>query len=121
MADGRRTSARSMVAMNSALASHPIRIANDTPTSSAPVLGTRLVIADTSNSRVLVYDRLFGSVHRNAEADIALGQRSLFEGLANAGGTTPSAATLAFPGGVFFNGYELFVADTGNSRLVTYR
>ena len=82
---------------------------------------TLLVVADSLNHRVLIYENLDGALLKRPEASFVLGQRSLFEGGENQGGETPSFFSLLRPGGMFFNGYELFVADTGNSRLVTYR
>ena len=39
----------------------------------------------------------------------------------NQGQATPSLASLSSPRGVFFNGYELFAADLGNNRVVSFR
>lgn len=75
----------------------------------------RILVADTANHRVLVYDRNSPS----NDAVLVLGQSSFAEGAANRGGAA-SAATLQSPQGVFSDGQRLVVADTGNHRVLVW-
>jgi DNA-binding beta-propeller fold protein YncE len=72
-------------------------------------------IADTSNNRVLVFDRASGST----TASLVLGQADFVSTQEN-GGTTPGAATLSGPQGVYSDGTRLYVSDTGNNRVLVW-
>jgi sugar lactone lactonase YvrE len=74
-----------------------------------------VLIADTSNNRVLVFDRPSGST----VANLVLGQTDFVSAQANAGGAA-SASTLAAPQGVYSDGTRLYVADTGNNRILVW-
>ena len=86
----------------------------------------RLAVADTGNHRVLVFSTLpeEGSVLPSA----VLGQIVFDAGAANAGATSPDATTLSAPRDVLLSSDftlpvgagALFVADTGNHRVVVY-
>lgn len=76
---------------------------------------TMVFVADTENSRVLVFDR--GSASRDAIR--VIGQADFTQALANRGGG-PDAATLSRPEGVSFDGTRLYVADTGNHRVLVW-
>lgn len=76
---------------------------------------SRLVVADTDNHRVLVFDRSAS----DAAARVVLGQTSFSAVTANMNG--PSAATMNLPSGVCSDGTMLAVADTGNSRVLVWK
>lgn len=75
---------------------------------------TRIVIADTGNNRVLVFDRNAGP-----DAILVLGQADFTSAGANRAGA-PSAGTMRAPEGVFVDGARLLVADTGNHRVLVW-
>ncbi len=78
--------------------------------------GTRLVVADESNSRVLIWNTL-PTTPRQA-ADLVLGQPNMNS---NADGTlSPSAINLAFPGAAFISGLKLLVVDSGSNRVLIW-
>ena len=79
--------------------------------------GKRLVVADTGNHRVLVWNDF--PTKNGQPADLVLGQTTTTGRLANRGGAA-SAATMAAPGGVHMVGGALYVADTGNSRVLRF-
>jgi hypothetical protein len=77
-----------------------------------------LLVADTGNNRVLEYDDPL-----NDPATRVFGQANFTDNLCNAGGSSPTGATLCQPAGVATSGaYEgtVFVADTGNNRILSY-
>ena len=75
--------------------------------------GTRLLVADRSNSRVLLWNTFPTS--DGQAADVALGQSSL------TGSTGLSGqASLSLPNGVYSNGTQIFVADGGNNRVMIW-
>ena len=74
-----------------------------------------VLIADTGNNRVLVFDRQSGST----VANVVLGQSNFVSTQANAGGA-PTASTLSAPQGVYSDGTRLYVADTGNNRVLVW-
>lgn len=70
-----------------------------------------LAVADTRNNRVLLFDRAGGD-----SAEIVLGQPD-----AHTTARAPaSAATLAAPEGVFVDADALYVADTGDHRVLVW-
>ncbi len=75
----------------------------------------RVVVADTGNHRVLVFDAASAS----PDASLVLGQTGFDKNAVNAGGA-PALATLRSPEGVYVDGTRLFVADTGNSRVLVW-
>ncbi len=74
-----------------------------------------VVIADTGNHRVLVFD----ATSPSPDAVVVLGQTGFDKNAPNAGGA-PALATLRAPEGVYSDGTRLFVADTGNSRVLVW-
>ncbi len=74
-----------------------------------------VIIADTGNHRVLVFDR----ASTGPDAMLVLGQTSFGAVLPNAGGA-PSLGTLAGPESAYSDGTRLFVADTGNHRVLVW-
>ena len=81
------------------------------------VSGTTLYVADTSNHRVLMYTPL--PTGNGNTATVALGQASLNACAANRGGA-PSSASLSGPQDVWSDGSRVFVADTGNNRVLVW-
>ena len=78
-----------------------------------------LYVADWGNSRVLVFNSE-ASLANGANASYVLGQTNFTTGTSNTGGL--SAATLAFPGSVFYDQVTkvLLTADSSNSRVLMY-
>jgi len=75
--------------------------------------GTRLVVADTGNHRVLIWTSFPTS--NGQAADLVLGQATMTA-------ATPADGTngLTSPSSVTSNGNQLFVADTGNNRVLIW-
>jgi hypothetical protein len=78
--------------------------------------GTRLYVADSGNSRVLVWNTIPTS--NQQEADGVLGQPDFASGTENNGGL--GALTLRGPSGLYCDGVQLYVSDTGNNRVLGY-
>lgn len=82
--------------------------------------GRRLIVADAWNHRVLIWHN-FPS--RNAQpADVVLGQDGFSRNLPNRSGVgaLPAANSLYWPYGVFSDGQRLWIADTGNRRVLFF-
>jgi hypothetical protein len=77
-----------------------------------------LAVADAWNHRILVWRQIPRGSH--VPADIVLGQADFTTGLANRGADHPRAETLHWPYGVYYNNSRLFVADTGNRRVLIW-
>ena len=88
--------------------------------------GMRLVVADSGNHRVLVWNTLPTANH--AAADVVLGQPAFDVGLQNAGAADADGdgdldagpASLHFPSGVWADADSVFVADTYNHRVLAW-
>jgi hypothetical protein len=86
--------------------------------------GGKLLISDTSNHRVLVYDTI--PTANGAVPDLVLGQGDFVHCGANdddqdgAEDPDPSARSLKQPTGVWTDGVRLFVADFGNHRVLIW-
>ena len=80
--------------------------------------GTSVWVADTGNHRVLVWNTF--PTANGQPADAVLGQTSFAGDLSNQGGSTASASTLSFPADVLSVGGVLYVADSGNNRVVFF-
>jgi len=86
--------------------------------------GTRLVIADQNNNRVLIWNSFPTS--NTTAADVVLGQNSFFNNMVDdddqngAPDTSPTARTLDGPYGVYSDGVKLYVADLNNSRILVW-
>lgn len=76
--------------------------------------GGLFFVADRVNNRVLVFDGI--PSHGSQLATVVLGQSSLFQA-----GAGTSASQLRMPQGVASNGSYVFVADTDNHRVLSYR
>ncbi|KKR10429.1 MAG: NHL repeat containing protein [Parcubacteria group bacterium GW2011_GWA2_39_18] len=79
-------------------------------------VGTKLIIADQGNNRVLIYNTVPTS--DGASADVVLGQSLFTTSTANNGGL--SAQSLQRPATVFSDGTKLFVVDKVNNRVLIF-
>jgi hypothetical protein len=77
--------------------------------------GTRLVVADTDNNRVLIWNSIPNN--NKQTADIVLGQDSFTTGLAPRGAP---GQRMRGPQGVWIQGNQLFVSDSGHSRVLIW-
>lgn len=75
--------------------------------------GQRLIVADYGNNRVLIYNEL--PTKNGAEADVVLGQPDFDH--AEAGG---GRNRFKIPQGIFTDGTRLYIADSGNNRVLVY-
>ncbi len=82
--------------------------------------GKILVVADAWNHRVLIWHSL--PTENGQPADVVIGQPDFNSNQPNAIGigNNPSAKTLNWPYGVFSDGKSLWIADTGNRRILYY-
>ncbi len=82
--------------------------------------GLRLIVADAWNHRVLIWNHMPGL--SGQPADVVLGQPDMRANLPNTGGIgiAPEARSLYWPYGVFSDGKSLWVADTGNRRVLYF-
>lgn len=87
------------------------------PTTVAAGAGV-IAVADAWNHRVLIWHGLPTRAHQ--PADVVLGQPDGDTGLANRGADAPAADTLHRCYGVAIEGGKLFVADTGNRRVLVW-
>ncbi len=77
----------------------------------------RIIIADTSNHRVLIYNTIPTS--NGTSADVVIGQINFSNNSANQG-TTPGPNTLKNPGDSGYDGRRLFLPDFGNNRVLIF-
>jgi len=87
------------------------------PTGITPC-GHGLAVADAWNHRVLIWRD--APVRDNVAADLVLGQADFNATDANRDHALPSAASLFWPYGVSWDGARLWVADTGNRRVLMW-
>lgn len=80
--------------------------------------GDGLAVADAWNHRVLIWRQLPQASHR--PADLVLGQADFTAASANRGRAQPAADSLFWPFGVHWDGRRLYVADTGNRRVLIW-
>ncbi|MGC1413279.1 MAG: NHL repeat-containing protein [Acetobacteraceae bacterium] len=81
-------------------------------------LGNGIAVADAWNHRVLIWHERPEQNH--APADVVLGQSDFASVEANGGHATASAQSLFWPYGVHWDGVRLWVADTGNRRVLMW-
>ena len=81
--------------------------------------GAGLAVADAWNHRVLIWHRRPTQSHQ--APDVVLGQAHFDGGQSNRGQGLPSAATLFWPYCVAWDGARLWVADTGNRRVLMWQ
>ncbi|MCW2972245.1 MAG: putative haloacid dehalogenase-like hydrolase family protein, partial [Thermoleophilia bacterium] len=93
---------------------------------------TTMAISDGSNNRVLLFNSI-PTTNGTHSASVILGQTgegavefTCANGKGRAvqhdcgGASSPSASTLSYPGGVFFDGTRLYVVDRGNDRVLIW-
>ncbi|MCJ8283664.1 MAG: hypothetical protein MJK14_28755 [Rivularia sp. ALOHA_DT_140] len=80
--------------------------------------GQGLAVADAWNHRVLIWNRV--PEDNNVSADLVLGQADFSSNQPNRGNLTAAANSLNWCYGVFYYRGKLFVADTGNRRLLIW-
>ena len=80
--------------------------------------GNGLAVADAWNHRILIWYNIPTDSH--IPADLVLGQNNFLDNLHNRGNQQPAANTLHWPYGIFYHQGKLFVADTGNRRLLIW-
>ena len=87
------------------------------------VAGGKLVVADSSNARVLIYKKI--PKKNGSKPNIVLGQNNfttcvtLNDGTGTSG--SPSAANLSYPAGVWTDGTRLVVTDEDESRVLIWK
>lgn len=83
--------------------------------------GTIVIVADAWNHRVMIWHSLL--TKNGQPADVVLGQPDFKSNEPNVSGigNDPSAQTLNWPYGVFSDGESLWIADTGNRRVLYYK
>ncbi len=80
--------------------------------------GRGLAVADGWNHRVLIWHEV--PRRHNQPADLVLGQKTFHSVEPNHGEDRPAADTLFWPFGVAWDGAHLWVADTGNRRVLVW-
>ena len=80
--------------------------------------GAGLAVADAWNHRVLIWHTL--PQDHNAPADLVLGQADFCGMQSNRGANAPAADTLFWPYGIHWDGERLWVADSGNRRVLMW-
>jgi hypothetical protein len=80
--------------------------------------GDGLAVADAWNHRVLIWHRAPHASH--VPADVVLGQADMRSNSINRGADCAGADTLYWPYGVYWDGARLWVADTGNRRVLRF-
>lgn len=83
--------------------------------------GNLLIVADAWNHRVLIWHQL--PTQNGQVADVVVGQPDLHSNQPNVKGIgkSPTAHTLYWPYGVWSDGQSLWIADTGNRRVLYYK
>jgi WD40 repeat protein len=80
--------------------------------------GGKLVVTDTNNNRVLIWNNI-STITTGQAADLVLGQLDFTHCLANRGATV-GANTLNGPADVWSDGTRLVVADSINNRVLIW-
>ena len=82
--------------------------------------GQRLMVADAWNHRVLIWHKL--PTRSSQAADVVLGQPDFKSVAPNVSGigSGPTARSLNWPYGLYSDGERLWIADTGNRRILVY-
>ncbi len=80
--------------------------------------GKGLAVADAWNHRVLIWFDLPSA--NNTPADLVLGQGDFFGVDVNRGADSPSAQSLFWPYGIHWDRQRLWVADSGNRRVLMW-
>ena len=91
---------------------------------SIEVAGGKLIVADSDNNRVLIWNTI--PTTNGAPADVVLGQGDFTHNAANDNNqdgiadAAPTARTLDYPAGVWSNGTRLIVVDADNHRILIW-
>ena len=82
--------------------------------------GNKLIVADAWNHRVLIWNEF--PTENGQPADVVIGQPTMQNNLPNVHGvgTVASSKNLYWPYGVWSDGRHLWIADTGNRRVLFY-
>lgn len=80
--------------------------------------GEGMAVADAWNHRVLIWYRVPTDSH--VPADVVLGQADFTQNSPNRGEDETASDRLHWPYGVFFHAGRLYVADTGNRRVLVW-
>lgn len=80
--------------------------------------GTRLVVVDNANSRVLIWTSI--PTTNGQAANVVLGRAAFGLGSGDAPADPPTNASMKFPIGVWSNGTRLYVTDAGNHRVMVW-
>lgn len=80
--------------------------------------GAGLAVADAWNHRVLIWHTRPAGSHQRP--DVVLGQVDFDSGESNRGKDRPTASTLFWPYCVSWDGAHLWIADTGNRRVLMW-
>ncbi len=82
--------------------------------------GRRLIVCDAWNHRLLIWNEL--PTRNGQPADVVIGQPDFAHNEPNVAGigAPPTARSLHWPYGVESDGKRLFVADTGNRRVLVF-
>jgi uncharacterized protein (TIGR03437 family) len=78
--------------------------------------GVHLVVGDTDHNRVLIWNRI--PTTNNQPADVVVGQPNFKT--VSVPGNTPNSKSMRGPQGVWIQNGRLYVADTGNNRVLIY-
>ncbi|MGQ0671578.1 MAG: NHL repeat-containing protein [Hyphomicrobium sp.] len=82
------------------------------------IVDGRLIVADTGNRRVLIWDR--NPAVNGAPADLVLGQNDFTTRDENAG-ASPGAVGMRWPHGIAFASGRMLVSDAGNNRVMVWQ
>src|SRR5262249_46173684 len=80
----------------------------------AAIANGKLFVVDQNNDRVLIWKSVPAS--SGAAADLVIGQPAFTS--SNTSTTTASDSTLNLPGGMWTDGFQILVADSGNNRVL---
>ncbi len=78
--------------------------------------GTRLIVPEWDNNRVLIFNTI--PTANNATANVVVGQPDMTSNIANNGGL--GADTLYHPSAAWTDGIRLFISDSDNNRVLIY-
>jgi hypothetical protein len=83
----------------------------------ARIIQSKLMVADTNNHRILIYNSI--PTTNNASADVVIGQPNMTSNGGNQGGSV-GANTLSYPSDMIYDGSKLFIQDSSNYRILIY-
>jgi hypothetical protein len=78
----------------------------------------RLVVTDTGNNRVLIWNTLPTSA--STAPDVIIGQTDISSNQSNMGLSAPTASTLSNPTGAMLNNNKLVIVDQNNNRVLIW-